>query len=370
MRIPSGLIKAVIGAEAAARHLGRAVPAIVYVDANDEDGTNVFTSEQATAILGYEAEGWRIDRDGWMSLVHEEDRPSVLEEYRRSRTEARAFGAAYRLRASDGSYRWFRDEAVPLAAEGGAPLCWRGVMLDVTGEAQAGQRLAQSEDALRRTLEERRTLLARLEESLEEERRRIASDLHDDPIQVISAADMQLQALGALADGDPEVRRGIDEVHETLKLAVDRLRQLLSELRPAPLGPEGLEATLRAFLEELRFPVRWSLEVRLNADPPADIGAVLFRIAQEAITNAGKHARAERLRVSVSSRDGGIELAVTDDGSGFDRQQSGTSAPGHIGLATMAERAELAGGWCTVKSSSGGGTSVRAWVPLPSAELR
>jgi signal transduction histidine kinase len=74
--------------------------------------------------------------------------------------------------------------------------------------------------------------------------------------------------------------------------------------------------------------------------------------------------------VSVSSRDGGIEVAVTDDGSGFDRQQSGTSAPGHIGLATMAERAELAGGWCTVKSSSGGGTSVRAWVPLPSAELR
>ncbi len=352
--------------EAAARHLADAVPAILYVEADDEAGTNLFTGPQVERILGHDPASWRLGSDRWTTLLHEDDRERVATERRRSRAEERPFRADYRVRAAGGAFVWIRDRAVPLPDEGGRTLCWRGVMLDITAERAVAERLRESEALLRRTMEERRSLLARLEDSQEEERRRIAADLHDDSIQVISAADLQLQALSAAAT-DPQLRDGLAELHETLQLAVGRLRHLLFELRPTALDQEGLEATLRAYHEDLRFPVGWTLDARLEAEPPLDLGAILFRIAQEAVTNAGKHADAQRLEVSVTTLDGGIRLLVRDDGMGFDPDDAAHLAHGHIGLPTMKERAELAGGWCRLDSRPGLGTTVEAWVPIPPA---
>lgn len=347
-------------AEATYRYLVEGIPAILYIDAVDDLSSALYMSPQAETILGFSLEEWLTNPGMWLSRLHEDDRERAMAENRRSNETGEPFRCEYRLIAADGREVWFLDEAVLVRNEAGEPLFWRGFMFDVTERKQAEEKLRHSLEILRRTVQERRTLLARLGEAQEEERRRIAADIHDDSIQVITAADLRLQAmLGGI--GDPELRRGVDEVHETLKLAVERLRRLLFELRPPALDREGLAATLRAYLGGTEGGPEFTVEDRLEAEPPPEVRTVLFRIAQEAIVNARKHAEARGIRVSLASEDGGVRMTVIDDGRGFDA--GGTVAPGHVGLVTMIERAETAGGWCRVRSAPGEGTVVECWLP-------
>lgn len=210
-------------------------------------------------------------------------------------------------------------------------------------------------------LHDRRGLLLRLEEAQEEERRRIASDIHDDSIQVMSAADVRAQML-AMRLEDPELRQEALELREVIRASVERLRHLLFELRPPALDAEGLVSALRAYASNLE--PQPEIEDRLHQEPPEEIRATLLRIAQEAMANARKHAGAERVWVSIAVEEGGVRLVVSDDGSGFDVGMLAAPAPGHIGLQAMVERAELAGGRCTIESVPGRGTSVSTWLPL------
>ena len=210
-------------------------------------------------------------------------------------------------------------------------------------------------------MEERRRLLMRLEEAKDEERRRIASDIHDDSIQMMTAADMQAQELAGLIQ-DPALRAQAERVRDTIREAVQRLRHLLFELRPPSLDRDGLVAALRSYVSALEG-LEVAVEDALESEPASDLGAVVFRIAQEAITNARKHARAARVTVTVASEGGGLWLRVADDGDGFDVAIIDDPDPGHIGLAAMIERAELAGGWLRIDSRRGRGTSVGAWLP-------
>lgn len=209
---------------------------------------------------------------------------------------------------------------------------------------------------------QRRSILARLEEAQEEERRRIAADLHDDSIQVITAADLRLAALDRMLE-DPALKREVAEIHKTLQLAVDRLRKLLFELLPPAFDREGLSTALETYIAHREPDLAFGVKDELDGEPPEEVRRTLFRMGQEAINNALKHAGAARLDVVLSSQDGGIRLLVADDGHGFDIDELGKPAPGHIGLPTMVERAALAGGWCRIDSMPGGGTTVEAWLP-------
>jgi len=210
-------------------------------------------------------------------------------------------------------------------------------------------------------MEERRRLLMRLEEAKDEEGRRIASDIHDDSIQVMTAADLQAQELAGLIQ-DPALRAQAERVRDTIRDAVQRLRHLMFELRPPSLDRNGLVSALRSYASALEGP-EVAVEDALASEPAPDLGTVAFRIAREAITNARKHARASRVTVTVSSEGDGMRLRVTDDGEGFDMAIVDDPDPGHIGLAAMIERAELAGGWLRIDSVQGRGTSVDAWLP-------
>lgn len=342
------------------RHLVEGIPAVLYIDAVDDLSTNVYTSPQIEQILGISADDWRADPSLWIVRMHEDDRERVIAEHMESNRTGEPFSSEYRLIAADGSEVWVRDEAVLVRSDEGGPMFWRGVMYDVTETKRAEERLRRSLDILRRTMQDRHRLLMRLEDAQEEERRRVADDIHDDSIQVISAADIRAQGL-ARRISDPELRAEAEALRETLAEAVERLRHLLFELRPPALDREGLVAALRAYAAGRDGP---EVRVRdeLASEPPPDIRALVFRIAQEALTNARKHSRSATVTVSVSSEEGGVRLRVVDDGVGFDPSERGD--PGHIGVPTMIERAELAGGRCLIESAPGRGTTVDAWLPL------
>jgi two-component system, NarL family, sensor histidine kinase UhpB len=343
------------------RHLVEGIPAVLYVDGNDDRSSNLYTSPQIEPLLGFTVEQWRDDPALWFERIHEDDRERVLEEHRESLRTGDPFRTEYRLLAADGREVWIRDEAVLIREAEHDELFWRGVMTDITRTKRIEDRLRRSLDVLRRTMEDRRQLLLRLEDAREEERRRIASDIHDDPIQVMSAADIRAQAL-AHQIRDPELRQEAEELRDVIRSSVERLRHLLFELRPPTLASEGLVPALRACVGDAD-PVP-EIEDALQFDPPSEPRAILFRIAQEAIANARKHASATRIHVSIAAFDGGVRLVITDDGLGFDVGVIESPEPGHIGLPTMIERAQLAGGGCEVHSEPGRGTTVSAWLPL------
>ena len=350
------------------RSLVEGIPAILYIDRPDDLSTNFYTSPQAVDLLGFSQEEWGTTQDLWVRQIHPDDRERVMEENARSNDAGDRFVAEYRMVARDGRIVWLRDEAVPVFDDDGKPAYWRGFMLDISAEKDAEEKLRRSLDVLRRTIQQRRELAMRLEGAQEEERRRIAADIHDDPIQVMSAVDVRLQMLGASAV--PIDPGQLLELQETVRLSIERLRSLLFELRPATLDREGLVAAIREYVRHTSQETGWtySIEDELLEEPPPDLRASLYRIAQEAVTNVRKHAAASHVAVLVASTDGGVEVAIRDDGNGFDVATLGDARPGHIGLPTMIERAELVGGWCRIAAGAGEGTNVECWLPLDDPE--
>jgi signal transduction histidine kinase len=247
-------------------------------------------------------------------------------------------------------------------AEDGTILYWRGVMVDITAQKEAEDQLRASLEEVRRMVAQRRDLAQLLETAQEEERRRIAADIHDDPIQVMSAVDMRLQLL--LDRPERVDAHELGELAEDLRSAIDRLRNLLFELRPVALDLEGLTPAVAMYLEHTAKDTGWAWEVvdEIEQEPLPEARVAFYRIAQEAVANVRKHANATHVEVRLSSWDGGLLLRIEDDGDGFD--PSITPLPGHLGLATVTERAELAGGWCRIESRLREGTVLECWMPL------
>jgi signal transduction histidine kinase len=207
------------------------------------------------------------------------------------------------------------------------------------------------------------TLLVDLIRSQERERARIAAGVHDDSLQVITAAMLRLQQLRNRVH-DPATLTVIGRLEESIALAADRLRRLIFDFRPPALERSGLAAALRDTLSRMRddFGVEVRLTDELPAEPSLPTRLLLFRIAQEALANVGQHAHAGSVAVTLSARCGGYQVRIADDGVGLRRGRS-LAAPGHLGVTLMRERAEFAGGWFQLDSVPGTGTRVTVWVP-------
>ena len=349
------------------RALVEGAPVVLYIDRPDELSTNLYTSPQIVELLGYSVDEWMHDAELWVRSLHPDDRERVVDTHRVSNVRGERFLSEYRILAKDGREVWLRDEAVPVATEEGRVAYWRGVMVDITAQKHAEERLRASLDELRTMVEQRRELAQLLETAQEEERRRIAADIHDDPIQVMSAVDMRLQLL--LDRPERADAHELSELAEELRSAIDRLRNLLFELRPVALDLEGIAPAIRMYLEHAAKETGWAWEVddRIEEEPSQEARVAFYRIAQEAVANVRKHANATHVGVSLTPMDRGLQLRIADDGEGFDPTRA--PVPGHIGLTTVTERAELAGGWCRIASRPGGGTVVECWMPLdPLAE--
>jgi signal transduction histidine kinase len=214
----------------------------------------------------------------------------------------------------------------------------------------------------------RQSLLAHLVQVQEDERERIAGDIHDDSIQAMTAVAMRLEMLRSHLS-DPEALDRHSRLQETVRLTIERLRHLLFQLHPTALDRAGLAATIKLYLEHTVEGIvdRHVVEDQLSTEPSPELRALLYRIAQEALANVAKHAQATEVTVELASREGGIQLRVIDDGRGFDVEEAQVPRRGHLGLISMRQRAELAGGWWRVDSADGVGTTVEAWLPTGGA---
>ena len=216
----------------------------------------------------------------------------------------------------------------------------------------------------RRLEEERGDLVRRLVDAHEEERRRIAADVHDDAVQVMSAAMMRLHLLGQKLT-DTKERELITKLQSTVSLSIERLRNLLFELSPPALEQHGLQVALGMLADETQrdHGIVVQLAGGLTSEPDAAAGLSIYRIVQEALTNVHKHAQSRHVRLTLHDVDGGVQVLVEDDGVGFDPANARSGGLSHVGLGSMRERAQLAGGTWRVRSAPGAGTQVEFWVP-------
>jgi two-component system, NarL family, sensor histidine kinase UhpB len=194
----------------------------------------------------------------------------------------------------------------------------------------------------------------------EEERRRVARDLHDEVNQALTAMLLRLEALAQ--DVPPEQREDVAQLKRLTTQAMDELLNLARQLRPTALDDHGLLTAIEAQVRG--FGDRTGIEAHLETTgDPADLDderqTVIYRIAQEALANAGRHARASRVDVSLTAEGDGARLRVADDGDGFDP----VAARDGLGLEGMAERAKLVGGELDLRSAPGAGTEVTLRLP-------
>jgi PAS domain S-box-containing protein len=218
--------------------------------------------------------------------------------------------------------------------------------------------------AAQHALTERRRLFDHLVQAQESERRRIAWDVHDDSIQAMVAVGMRLELL---ADRVPEPYAAeLQRLDVSVREAIGRLRSLTFRLHPPGIDRHGLVEGLSSHLEDVvgsSWGMPYAFEHRLDREPPPETAITIFRIVQETLLNVHKHAGASRVDVSVESVDRGVLTRVTDDGTGAPMTQDGTRE--HFGIIEMRERAETAGGWWSMQSRPGTGTTVEFWVPDP-----
>ena len=269
-------------------------------------------------------------------------------------------------------------------ADGGLGCFVLAIIREVTERKKAEEEVRRLNETLEEQVAERTALLVESERRLkglvaklvatqEEERRRVAYEVHDGPTQVAIAAHQHLQAF---ADGHPPgstVRPGeLDRALELAQRAVIEARHIIEDLRPTALDDFGLAVAVRMRVEKLKNE-GWEIahEDALGEERlPDEIETALYRIAQEALTNVRKHARTTRARTRLARRGRKIRLEVRDEGRGFDPSSaSREGAPGErVGLSSMRQRVAMLGGELKIMSRPGAGTSLVAEVPLPVSE--
>jgi signal transduction histidine kinase len=223
--------------------------------------------------------------------------------------------------------------------------------------------LKKTVDRLQKVDAARQLLLRNVSTAVENARRRFAGELHDDALQKLTAAELQLQRLRE-PGGEPAPL--LDEAHDLLVQTEEALRRLLFEVRPPTLEVEGgFEQTIRERIAMLKSHTGAEVEseIELPEDLSFEFRSMLYRQLTEAMANIEKHAAATRVRIALRVDEGGVHGLVQDNGRGFvvaERER----LPGHLGLLALNERALLAGGWNKTESEPGLGTTIEFWMPL------
>jgi PAS domain S-box-containing protein len=244
----------------------------------------------------------------------------------------------------------------------GEPFALATVQRDISDRVAA-------QNELQLLADQRQHLLDRLVQAQEDERARIAADVHDDSVQALAAVELRLGLLRRqLADAPQELQETAETLAITVREAIGRLRNLLFDLE-SPAVETHLAAALGIAAENtFEDRVTWSIVGDTELDLPPGQRVTAYRIAKEAMANVVRHADAHAVVISLARTDGGVEVVVADDGKGFD-PTTVEARRGHLGIPAMADRAIIAGGRLELERRPEGGMRVRLWLPeAPSDE--
>jgi PAS domain S-box-containing protein len=307
---------------------------------------------------------------GWIEYMHADDRERSLAHWLRCAQSGQDYESEYRLRGADGRYRWFRARAVPLREPNGAILKWYGTCSDIHDSKIVEQSIRDNAIELERMVDIRTAELRRLSSRLmtlqDEERRRIAREIHDGLGQELAAAKMILDGILS-KDSSSAARQAAADASELMDRAIQQVRTISHLLHPPLLDEVGLVSALRWYLEGLSE--RSGIEIQLEVEP-ADLGRLkpdletaIFRIIQEALTNMFRHSGARNGRVSVNEKEGHVVVRVCDDGKGLDEQviQLRPESVG-VGIGGMRQRVSELGGRLRLANANPG-TIVEVVVP-------
>ena len=229
---------------------------------------------------------------------------------------------------------------------------------------QRTQELAQTLMELRESREELKLLASQLLRAQEDERKRIAREIHDSIGSSLSAVKFCVENTAARLTENPEVRESFMILSRAMEQAIDDSRRIMTDLRPSLLDDFGIIATIGWFCRGFEciytdIPVEKDIGLE-ESQVPENLKIIIFRIIQEAMNNSAKHSRARKISLGLSLEDGCISLSVSDDGVGFDRAEAASKGQGaKFGLRSMRERAELSGGEFQIESVRKIGTTVR-----------
>lgn len=343
-------------AEAKFRTLVEQIYAITYVASADQSARMEYVSPQI-ATLGFTPEEWLADgiRD---ERVHPDDRERVR--------EARAAGdgsmcVEYRLVARNGDILWFRDESQPVRDENGRRLFVQGILVDITQSKLAEQALRQSREAMR-------SLAAHHETIKENERKRIAQEIHDELGSLLT---------GIKAHVSVSIERSTRAGHQPDALLVDAarladdaiaaVRRVITDLRPSVLDQLGVWEALAWYANQIETRADIVCECIIDAAAEAvtldpDRNTMLFRIVQETLTNVLRHAEASHVSIRASRDAHGLVVEVHDDGKGIDFEHNPKQPS--WGIIGMRERALHFGGELSITGQPGNGTTVVLRLPL------
>jgi signal transduction histidine kinase len=215
--------------------------------------------------------------------------------------------------------------------------------------------------------QERERALAKVLEAAQQERIRLAADLHDGPVQDLTALSYGLERVDRRirAEG-PDSLALLGEQKDHLVQVTRTLRNLLSELRPPAIDEHGLAGALRLHGDAFAKQAKTSVDIDAQVDhrPAPEVETIVYRITQEALTNVAKHAQADRVWIRLTADQDAVDLTIRDDGVGFDTGQAARLLnDGHFGLAGMRERVELGGGRLDLDSNPGTGTTIHVALP-------
>ncbi len=326
-------------------------------DWNLETGDVVYSSRWKE-MLGYADDEISPHISAWEQLLHPDDTELAERLNQRIKAGAETYEGEFRLRHKDGHYVEVLSRGYPVRRTPGGPVVRIvGTHFDLTARKRAEAERARSE------------FLARLVFAQEDERRRIAREMHDQFGEHLTALALRIRMLKD-ACGDQLPHRALVEGIEQIAQRLDRdVDQLVWQLRPTALDDLGLRAALATYVQD--WSARLGITATLHSSGllderlPADTETALYRIAQEALTNVAKHANASNVEIILERRGSNVQLVIEDDGKGF---TAGSEPSGQgFGLLGMRERAALVGAALEIESTPGTGTTifVRMTVETP-----
>lgn len=341
-------------AEARLRAIVEQLPGFVYTAFVDIEKGVSYVSPQIEPMLGYTPEDWYANPRLWLEITHPEDMPRIQAALGVSQQEDGRFVAEYRVRHRDGSWVWVHDAAGTVNDAAGKPELYQGIILDVT------ERML--ERGKRERLQELSQDLVAVQEA---ERRRIGLELHDEVGQILTGLKLQLSQCQALP---PERQKEhLEGINRLLDEATVQVRELSQNLRPSALDDLGLVPALASYFTRYRRDTGVQVEfehegVDLRRFPP-EAETAAYRIVQEALTNAARHAKVAVVRVRAWADEDHLGVQIEDQGTGFD--PDATLVHGSTrGLAGMRERAALLNGHFTVDTHPGQGCRLTAEIPI------